>query len=184
MIEYRLVSTTYVQSITGSDLEVYMNKNFIKVMLLITFFVMDVNIRMQMSVKVMKIIIKMQKYFGKKYLNKISIQWIMLLNGLEITPILRRFIYPIWKTESAFQTIESLFDVDECITNFIKKNDKYLCVESDNIILTHKFWKEDINGEYRLLYVESHENIDENYFKLKNNYYYDVCFYGEQPKLK
>lgn len=46
MIEYRLVSTTYVQSITGSDLEVYMNKNFIKVMLLITFFVMDVNIRM------------------------------------------------------------------------------------------------------------------------------------------
>ena len=55
----------------------------------------------------------------------------------------------------------------------------YLCVESDNIIFTHEFWKGDINGEYRLLYIEYDDNVDENYFKLRHNYYYDVCFYGE-----
>lgn len=74
---------------------------------------------------------------------------------------------------------ESMFDVDKCVTNFIKKNDIYLCVESDNIIFTHEFWKGDINGEYRLLYIEYDDNVDENYFKLRHNYYYDVCFYGE-----
>ena len=52
-------------------------------------------------------------------------------------------------------------------------------MESDIIIFTHEFWKKDVNGEYRLQYIEHDDTVDENYFKLKDNYYYDVCFYGE-----
>ena len=74
---------------------------------------------------------------------------------------------------------EMMFDVDKCITNFIKKNDIYICVEGDIIIFTHEFWKKDVNGEYRLQYIEHDDTVDENYFKLKDNYYYNISLYGE-----
>lgn len=71
-----------------------------------------------------------------------------------------------------------MFDVDERITNFIKQNDIYLCVENGKIIFTHDFREGDIYGVYTLHYIERDDNVDEKGFKLKDNFYYDVC-YGE-----
>lgn len=71
---------------------------------------------------------------------------------------------------------EVLLDTDECITNFIKKYDISIFLENGEINFIHELWDEE-EAWYALMYIEQDNNVNERYFKLKDNYYYEVCFH-------
>lgn len=87
------------------------------------------------------------------------------------------FSHPDNKVEFIYDS-GTLFDVDKCVTDFIKQNDIHLSAENGKIIFSHDFYyKEgDIYGVYTLDYIEHDDNADERDFKLKENFYYNVYF--------
>ena len=161
-------------------MEIYMSKNFIKVMLFIIIFCNGCECPNVDKRKSNEDYNNDAKIFWEKIFEQDQHTMDYIIKWLRENPNIKEIYISHPENKVCFlDDKESMFDVDKCVTNFIKKNDIYLCVESDNIIFTHEFWKGDINGEYRLLYIEYDDNVDENYFKLRHNYYYDVCFYGE-----
>lgn len=155
-----------------------MNKNFIKVMLFIIIFCVgceNPNVDNNKSNEDYND----AKIYWEKIFEQDQDTVDYIINWIKDNPNIEEIYFSHQENRVGFfYDKETLFDVDERITNFIEKNDIYLGVENGKIIFTHDFREGDIYGGYALYYIEDDENADEKGFKLKDNFYYDE-YYGE-----
>lgn len=155
-----------------------MNKNFIKVMLfIIIIFCIGCEHPNVDKNKSNEDYNNNSKIFWEKIFEQDQDTVDYIINWIKDNPNIEEIYFSHQENRVGFfYDKETLFDVDERITNFIEKNDIYLGVESDKIIFTHDFREGNLYGVYTLHYIEHDDNADEKGFKLKDNFYCDVYF--------